>query len=272
MSNINLFKPSRGAFFPHESAAVGDAMGCVLSFLPPEELAGACRVSQVWNRACSNPDLWAAFSPERLYPGCRVIGFDVWKRLGIDITLRDCPMPDNREVIPTVKRMLRHVEGGAGVTVLAIPKGMTPNELLRIATELVVPVADRVQTFFTEQGDHPVECAEVVCIGNNVISRSRNRSVAEQQVLLGRHGCEMPRVVQALALLILTFANSPPGELPIRLLSDIPWTYTRCTESQDGYPMVVGGFASSGLRVIVYYFFVDHEHIGVVGLRKFGGH
>ena len=74
---------------------------------------------------------------------------------------------------------------------------------------------------------------------------------------------EVPSVLSVAAGILVNYLASEGT----RLFGDNPWTYTRCQEKDEGYPVVVGGFSSAGLEV-------DHDHendvlIGVSALRKF---
>ena len=104
----------------------------------------------------------------------------------------------------------------------------------------------------------------------DVLEGSRSESYSDQKALVESYASrtgysyELPRALETATTILMHYART--GE---RLLSDDPWTYTRCQELVDGrYPVVVGGFGASGLRVddgIDYGLNFD----GVVGCRKF---
>jgi hypothetical protein len=109
-----------------------------------------------------------------------------------------------------------------------------------------------------------------------VLPESHNKRYAEQKKLVTAHAkrtglpYELPKVLEA-ATAILTH-HVRDGE---RLYSgDNPWTYTRCQElivgleEDEGYPSVVGGFESSGLRVSITGYDA-YSGGGVAGVRKF---
>jgi hypothetical protein len=104
----------------------------------------------------------------------------------------------------------------------------------------------------------------------DVSEGSRSKSYSNQKTLVAHHVSrtghpyEVPRALEAATAILMHYART--GE---RLFGDAPLTYTRCQELEDGgYPIVVGGFDSSGLR-IDYDFNYDHYCGGVAGCRKF---
>ena len=110
-----------------------------------------------------------------------------------------------------------------------------------------------------------------VLMTRDVLSDSRNKTYEAQKVMVAAHAgrvglpYELPHALEAATAILMHHARE--GE---RLFGDHPWTYTRCQEVVDGYPVVVGGFSSGCLRVYdddhVYYF---DDHDGVSCLRKF---
>ena len=152
---------------------------------------------------------------------------------GLDVI--DAPPLDKRQAIPFLKRCLSSlpIEGNAGITVLTIPKGLTFNTLVKLAGSPKVGNTAKFRYIWgrisSEIGDIPVDKTYRIVITNNVFKKSRNLSVSDQKALMSKIGCEMPRVLEATVLLVVTFMSS--GE---RLYSDNPWTYTRCLEQLAG--------------------------------------
>ena len=73
---------------------------------------------------------------------------------------------------------------------------------------------------------------------------------------------EMPHALEAATAILLHHARE--GE---RLFGDDPWTFTRCQEVVNGWPVVVGGFSSGGLGVDSSS--LVHDFRGASCLRKF---
>jgi hypothetical protein len=180
--------------------------------------------------------------------------------------LEDALCLDKRKAISVLKRCLSSlpIEGNAGLTLLAIPKGLTFNKLIMLA---ISPKEGNINEFryiwsSNEIGDIPVDKTYWIVITNNVFNGSRNLSVDDQKALVNKIGCEMPQVLEATVLLVVTFMGS--GK---RLYNDDPRTYTRCTEQVCGYKLVVGGFSPDGVSVDGNHF--DSVDVGVGGvLRK----
>jgi hypothetical protein len=104
----------------------------------------------------------------------------------------------------------------------------------------------------------------------DVLEGSRSRKYSAQKALVARYTgddgrpYEMPSALEAATAILMHHVRT--GE---RLFGDDPWTYTRCQELvDDRYPVVVGGFASSGLRVDGNYYGSIRSD-GVAGCRKF---
>ena len=219
-----------------------------------------------------------AYSLETI-PGVTVIDREVWERcFGKDalaaegISFEGAPSL-TLEMIREVQRLRLSniVEGNEGWTVLELPEGLSLNKLLRLAAhpEAGTPVGFRYiyPRVLEEHGDSLVNRTYRVVISNSVLTGSRNETVAGQEDLVAREGCEMPGVIEAITLCFLRYISSALGATPVRTYGDDPFSYTRCKEAVDNYRLIVGGFAPGGLCVNCH---VDvSDGIGVAGLRKF---
>ena len=245
----------------------------IFGFLSPEELGRASCSCREWRRLASDQSLWDAFNLKELYPGFNVIDEKVWEKHielnALDIDATGAPSLDNRTLIPVVSRLSKQVEGGAGVTLLTIPKGLTFDKLLELPG---APARGLVSKEFSEKfGDIPVDKTYVVAITNAILANSRN-IYSEQEKLVNSLGCEMPRVLPVVALAVLTYVSS---EKRIRLLPpsgpncEGSSIYTRCLDKlkQFDFNLVVGCFTQDGL--IIDKTIHAHGAIGVMALRKF---
>jgi hypothetical protein len=105
----------------------------------------------------------------------------------------------------------------------------------------------------------------------DVLPDSRDKTYDAQKTVVAAHASRlglpyvMPHTLAAATAILLHHART--GE---RLYTDAPWTYTRCEEKVDknDYPVVVGGFSSSGLIVHRDGIYV-YDSRGVSCLRKF---
>ncbi|MCC5832160.1 MAG: F-box protein [Chlamydiales bacterium] len=244
----------------------------IFSYLSAIELTKCREVSRKWRRLGSDSTIWNALDLRKISPLLKVFDESDWvthldlPSFNLDVV--DAPPLDKFQAIPILKRSLYSlpIEGNAGITLLTIPKGLTFNKLVKLAG--LPKVGNRPEfryiwhSISSEIGDIEVDKTYRIVITNNVFKESRNLSVKAHKALLSKIGCEMPKIVEATVLLVVTFMSS--GE---RLYSDNPCTYTRCSEQIDGYQLVVGGFSLDGIDVNFDYF--DDVNSGVGGvLRK----
>ena len=172
------------------------------------------------------------------------------------------------------------VEGNAGYTIITMPKGITINKVMaciaKLAAQGKFPTkAGQVHPGFrdfwgrisTDLGEIATLQSYAFAISNSVFQGSRNRSYAAQRSSVRAEGCELPQVIEVITLLFLTYIAS--GERQERLYGAAPsWEFTRCLELINGYdPLVVGGFAPSGLCGYNSCFDDDGDGAGVA--RKF---
>ena len=248
----------------------------IFGYLSPEELARARRVSKLWNILTTQDPLWNAFDLKELFPKLSILSSQVWndhvnlEMFGLSFT--DGKPLDKRKTIPELKRLFAvlKVEGDAGITLLTIPKGLSFNKLVKIAG---CPIKGNKATFehirisiTAELGDVEVQKTYRVAITNNVLEGSRNKSFKDQQLLVEQFGCDRPKIIDVVALLILTFISSS-AQSPLRLLNNKPWTLTRCDEKINNNPSIVGSFAPEGM--LVSNIGNDSSSVGIVGWRKF---
>ena len=245
---------------PSEAPALpDDLVSHALSFLSPEDLARASGVCREWNKLSA--DLWQAFDLKKI---CKVIDQAVWERhvdlatLGLDAS--GAPAIDKRVAIPFIKRLSRQVEGNAGVTLLTMPKGLTLNKLIALAAAPKQGPATQFKYIWSKieevLGNIAVDKTYSVAVTNSVLKDSRKKSLDAQRALVQGNGGELPGVLLAATLAILTYMSSPT-----RLYSYEPWIYTRCAEQIDGRNLNIGGFTATGLRIYEYdHLFKDYNN------------
>jgi len=119
-----------------------------------------------------------------------------------------------------------------------------------------------------EKNDKSIDKSYWALMTKDVIPGSRNESYVKQQIIVSDLAkkalitYEVPESLEAAVSILSKYVSSR-----IRLFSANPWTYTRCQDKVQGYQVVVGGFAPSGLDVGGNDY--DNAHIGVAVLRKF---
>jgi hypothetical protein len=235
----------------------------IFSRLGPISLGRCGRVSSGWRGLASDATLWNAFDLRKISSSLDVYNESNWLA-DVDcpkygLVVGDEPPLDQRQAIPRLISSLSSVEieGDAGGTLLTLLQGLTIKKLIALAG---LPKLGNITKFryvwdqiLNELGDIPVDKTYRILITNNILKKSRNQSVSDQKALVNKNGCEMPRVLEAMALLVVTFMGS--GK---RLYTDWPLTYTRCAEQVAGHQAVVGGFSLNGIDVIN-----DYDHVSV---------
>jgi V8-like Glu-specific endopeptidase len=115
-------------------------------------------------------------------------------------------------------------------------------------------------------GQQPTSRSHWVLMTREVIPGSRGKSYANQQALVAQLAKGMDyTVLSALEAAICVFVHYVRKQE--RLLSDDPWTYTRCQEEVQGLRLAVGGFSLAGLDVRNISF--GRSKLGLAPLRKF---
>lgn len=263
-----LWSRSREKLDPTTSLSEEISM-LIFSYLKPKDLGRSCLVNKQWRRLASDSTLWNAFNLREIFPSLKVFDEIDWashidlSSFGLDVT--DAPPLDKRTAISFINRSLSlPIERNAGVTLLTIPKGVTYNILVKVAGSPkmgnITQFKDIPDCIPNEIGDIPVDKTYRIVITNSIFKNSRNLSVSAQEALVSKIGCDMPKILEAMVLLIMTFMSS--GKY---LYSHLD--FTRCSDQVCGYRLKVG-FSSDYLYVYPYYSI--HSSLGVGGVfRKF---
>ena len=240
---------------------------------PPHSMSLASAGHVSVNAVLTSADL------KKMFPKLEVIDEAVWET-HVDLTALGMSVKDaspiDANTISVLKALFAslQVEGDAGITLLTMPRGLTLNKLVKLAA---FPKQGNEAKFrYIEEalkafGNAPVDKTYRVAITNSVLKGSRRLPVDKQHELVKGMGCEMPGVLPAATLAILTYMSSR-GASPIRLFSDKPCTYTWCAEKIGGRNLSVGGFNQAGLLVSDGRgdtFLTDQGIYGVGGMRKF---
>ena len=245
----------------------------VSEFLAPEDLARVSCVNKECRALVSAKRLWDAFDLPKLYPGFSVIDEKVWRE-HVDVeALKINPAGarplSNRELIPVVAHVSNKVEGKKGVTLFTIPKDFTINKALKLARLHRMPVEWIGDDILIKIGDIPVDETYQIAITNSVLEGSRNISFAEQEALVKKLRGTVPDIQAAIAFIVLKYITS--SSTPDSVYNNAEKaTFMRCPPDPkvSKYPLVVGGFARSGLTVCSRDCF-DCDNFGVGGQWKF---
>ena len=215
----------------------------------------------------------ASLDLKKMFPKLEFLDEAIWETHvsldALEMSVKDAA-PIDAYTISILKTLFAslQIEEDAGITLLTMPKGLTLNKLVKLASS---PKQGNVAKFkyiwpdaLKALGDTPVDKTYRVAITNNVLIGSRKLSVDKQRELVKKMGCEMPGMLPAATLAILTYMSSRAAS-PTRLFSS-DYTFTRCAEKVGSFNLVVGGFTPAGLRIDDNYY--DVELSGVGGQRK----
>lgn len=239
----------------------------IFTFLSPEELCAASGVCRNWRVLASDESLWKAFDLTRIFPSLKVIDGTLWnahfdlKAFGLSLDKE--PILDKRKEIPFIKKLFAtlKVEGDAGITRLTLPRGLTFNKLIKLAASPKQgdPAYFKdVWSYITKVlGEIPVDKTQVIYISNSILEGSRALNEEDLPIFVREAGCEMPEVLPAATLAILTYVCFQK-----RLYGAHPWTYTLCSGD-----LVVGGFDRSGLIASSLYLIFKGEGYGVGAMK-----
>jgi len=176
-------------------------------------------------------------------------------------------------IFRSLRRRLGGEKEAPTLSLLFIPKGLTLNKLKNLVRRPINGNSrkfdcDSWQRIFDELGDEPIQESYWVLMTNDVIEGTRCMSYSDQVNLVAtktESECQAPTLLEAAVCCFMNHVSS--GEDKTYLFERDPWTYTRCQEKIEGWPLVVGGFASGGLCVSSYHF--AHDIVGIAARRKF---
>ena len=232
-------------------------------FLPLGDLARASGVCKQWKSLASAPGLWdlkAIF--HKMGHTLNILDKKVWVSL-FGVPVDDSSFPDNRAVFSVLRRLFRSlvIENHGEITLLALPP-LSLRQIIALAPAKLIFIYAPILDAY---GDVAASKTHLLAITNNILEGSRLMWGKELTALLEGKGCKIPRIVEALALALLTHLNS--SEVPRAWLDKDKYeTYTYCVERG----VVVGGFTP---KLIVNGDFTneffDKDHFGVKAVWHF---
>jgi hypothetical protein len=187
----------------------------------------------------------------------------------IDIILDStCPFWPEKKVRDThLLQLIPATVDGAPFTLNLLGKLLQRPKNGRHETKYERYYSDQVQAQFGEKSPN---CSYWLLMTRDILEGSRGRAYLDQRALAARcagsdgRPYEIPAALEAATAILMHHART--GEW---LFGGPSWTYTRCQELvHDKYPVVVGGFETSGLDVDDGSSRGYYSH-GVSGCRKF---
>jgi hypothetical protein len=189
--------------------------------------------------------------------------------LGLDV--KDAP-PFNKDLLNQKLRKVRapSIKGNKQISYLTIPKGLSIKNILSSTPSL--SQLSIISHFLESLVEIPVDKTYNILITNDIFEGSESLSLIEQLELLKEKECELPKLVEVLALIILFYLHSGTYLYRSRNHS---LHFTRCADP-TGRPETdvtwrVGGVTPGiygGIRV--GYTFIQQEN-GVAGVFRLQG-
>jgi len=207
-------------------------------------------------------------SDEANDPTLRIFGPEKWEKLGYNINGTVPPLPRNLDLfIKWLRNSLRGKNEAPTCSVIYMPEGLTLKKMKELVEEKGTGFGYLYDPVLSEFGEKGVEESGWIVITNDIIEGSRGKTYDLQKGLVAEKTgakCRLPALLEVLACCLMNYVESNKTEY---LFGQEPWTYTRCQEQMNGWPLNVGGFASGGLSVSGDSFVLGDY--GVAACRKF---
>jgi hypothetical protein len=236
------------------------------------ELGVIRRVNKQWEEFASEPILWqSAVYREIAFSSKNWAEWDADLVKDVDLKQEMLSLPKNiaeelrYSAFPGKSIRETHV-------LVRMPKGLTIKKLGKLAKKYFPSNIHGYR--YTWQGvidklaDKSINESVWLLMTKDVLLGSRNKTYNQQKVIVDELAkttgvdYQIPTILEAATCILAEYSRSKN-----RLFSDNPLIYTRCRDNIQNYQMAVGGFYSSGLRIIDNYF--EKKFIGIAILRKF---
>lgn len=163
-----------------------------------------------------------------------------WQRFELEVT--DAPPPLEGHLVRSALTQMFpcRIAEYKGVTLLTLPKYLTPDKLEAVARIIDPNFTFRIQaSIATRIQQLHVKHTYRILITNNFFEAGINDPLEKQQELI-RGYCEEPRLLEVMALIVMKYVYHQK-----RLFSDIT---TRC-EAIEGCNPIIGGFDGSDVFI-----------------------
>jgi len=220
------------------------------------DLGRAACVCQAWNNLSSDSSLWQDLG--KFFPYLHIFDERSWKSYGNLSQLEIGPtikaQDDNRRIVETLQKLFQLLgkDDKKGITLVTMPKGLSLRALVeKYPMFCISPI---VFSFIKEElWDIPILKTYKVAIINKFFEESRGLSRDEQDVFVHKMGCEIPKLVEAIAWTVVQYRNGNMTHIFKSMLQESPslkvfgGTYTYCVEGKGPLAnIVVGKSITSG--------------------------
>ncbi|MBS0621323.1 MAG: hypothetical protein JSS61_07720 [Verrucomicrobia bacterium] len=172
-------------------------------------------------------------------------------------------LPNSEDVTQAASDLASHVEGNEGVSVIAIPQGLSFSKLVAIANEKQVPIWHISSSLECAIGAVETKTPYIAVISNSVLDGTRGYLGKERITLIQEKGYEVPLTIELLTEMVFHYIMHSK-----RLFSDDPCTYSITSDRQDRWWQPIGQFGKSGFYIPEA---VCTNALGAAGVRRFQG-
>ncbi|MBS0621118.1 MAG: F-box protein [Verrucomicrobia bacterium] len=229
----------------------------IFSFLPFSDLFRSAQVCKAWRaNACAvglrrftviTPSVWE-------------YNFNLQER---GLSFEGFLAPQDGVLLLAAANLKSCVDEDQGVSIVAIPKGLSLVRLLAIAEKAKVPIERIVNEIISAIGNVTTERAYMIVVSNSVLKESRNKTIEARDTLVQGMGYEVPSTVELLAVIIFHYIMYSK-----RLLNHELCTWSQTSDSTDQQRFSVGDFGVSGF-CIDYVNATPYIGEGVAGVQRF---
>lgn len=195
-----------------------DVVLLIFRFLSPEDLCRVCLICRQWNQLASNEALWNAFVLKKIFPRLAIIDKTVWETCA-DLTKMGLEIKEatlfNKSTFIALKRMFtslrEYMPSGEtyDITLLTMPKSLTLKKLKQLieSREHSSDILRIQSDILDEFGDISVEETYRVAMTNEVLDVNTSFSAQNDVDLVIKLGFEVPGLLTATALAVLTYIH-----------------------------------------------------------------
>ncbi|MCH9625498.1 MAG: hypothetical protein S4CHLAM123_06740 [Chlamydiales bacterium] len=255
----------------------------ILSFLGVDDLGNCCLLSHSWKQLASDDVLWKDL--QSFFPSLRVITPSDWTKYvdlnQWDLSFEDLVPLENKMMIPELKKFASlHIEEDAGFTLLTLPKNLSFNKLVEIATSQQHGNTTPFENYLDERARLQLnlitDTSYTILISNKPLKGSRGKTIQEQQQIVRECKCAIPGVLDVAALLALTHIIE--GEFLFRFSGETRLsfgTYAQCLEQPYPYKQFIIGAHHVPFSAITTFdrnCYIPNglcDAVGVVVMQKF---